>query len=62
MTVDENNSFVATARDITDQKKAELDLEHRASHDPLTGLPNRAELVEHLETLTDERKLRRVVH
>jgi diguanylate cyclase (GGDEF)-like protein/PAS domain S-box-containing protein len=27
--------------DITDQKRAEQDLSHRAYHDPLTGLPNR---------------------
>ena len=27
--------------DITDRKRAEQELSHRASHDPLTGLPNR---------------------
>jgi len=27
--------------DITDRKRAEEELSHRASHDPLTGLPNR---------------------
>ena len=27
--------------DITDQKRAEQELAHRANHDPLTGLPNR---------------------
>ena len=27
--------------DITDQKRAEQELSHRANHDPLTGLPNR---------------------
>jgi diguanylate cyclase (GGDEF)-like protein/PAS domain S-box-containing protein len=27
--------------DITDRKRAEQDLNHRANHDPLTGLPNR---------------------
>jgi diguanylate cyclase (GGDEF)-like protein/PAS domain S-box-containing protein len=27
--------------DISDQKRAEQELSHRASHDPLTGLPNR---------------------
>ena len=29
--------------DITDRKRAEQELTHRASHDPLTGLPNREE-------------------
>jgi diguanylate cyclase (GGDEF)-like protein/PAS domain S-box-containing protein len=29
--------------DITDRKRAEEELSHRASHDPLTGLPNREE-------------------
>jgi diguanylate cyclase (GGDEF)-like protein/PAS domain S-box-containing protein len=60
MTVDRNNSFVATARDISEQKKTERELEHRASHDALTGLPNRAALVEYLEQLTDQREHRRV--
>ena len=27
--------------DITDRKRAEQELDHRANHDPLTGLPNR---------------------
>ncbi len=60
MTVDENNSFVATARDITEQKQTEIELAHRASHDALTGLPNRAALVDHLERLTQPRIHRRV--
>lgn len=35
--------------DITERKRAELDLEHRATHDPLTGLPNRILLVDRLQ-------------
>ncbi|HQR80398.1 MAG TPA: sensor domain-containing diguanylate cyclase [Actinomycetota bacterium] len=35
--------------DITERKQAELDLEHRATHDPLTGLPNRLLLVDRLQ-------------
>lgn len=34
--------------DITNRKMAELQLKHDALHDPLTGLPNRAMLVERL--------------
>ena len=33
--------FVLTMRDVTDQRKLELELTHRASHDSLTGLANR---------------------
>ncbi|MEZ5159021.1 MAG: sensor domain-containing diguanylate cyclase [Candidatus Nanopelagicales bacterium] len=35
--------------DITERKELELDLEHRATHDPLTGLPNRVLLVDRLQ-------------
>jgi diguanylate cyclase (GGDEF)-like protein/PAS domain S-box-containing protein len=34
--------LVITMRDITERKKAEEELTRRATHDPLTGLPNRA--------------------
>ncbi len=35
--------------DITERKVLEDELAHRASHDPLTGLPNRALFLDHLE-------------
>ena len=35
--------------DVTDQKRAELRLQHLADHDPLTGLYNRRRLIEELE-------------
>jgi diguanylate cyclase (GGDEF)-like protein len=34
--------FIATVRDITARKAAEETIRYQASHDPLTGLPNRA--------------------
>jgi diguanylate cyclase (GGDEF)-like protein/PAS domain S-box-containing protein len=36
-------------RDVTERKRFESDLAHQATHDPLTGLPNRALLLDHLE-------------
>jgi len=38
-----------TARDISDRKALEARLEHEATHDPLTGLPNRTLLLDRLE-------------
>jgi diguanylate cyclase (GGDEF)-like protein/PAS domain S-box-containing protein len=35
-------------RDVTDQRRAEADLAHKATHDTLTGLPNRALLGDRL--------------
>jgi diguanylate cyclase (GGDEF)-like protein/PAS domain S-box-containing protein len=40
--------LVITMRDITERKKAEEELTRRATHDPLTGLPNRALIRERL--------------
>ena len=37
------------ARDMTDRRRVEAAWAHRALHDPLTGLPNRALLLDHLE-------------
>lgn len=48
-------SFYAFARDITQRKEAECKLKRRALHDPLTGLPNRALMVERLQQLLDQR-------
>jgi diguanylate cyclase (GGDEF)-like protein/PAS domain S-box-containing protein len=36
-------------RDVTERKRFESDLAHAATHDSLTGLPNRALLLDHLE-------------
>ena len=40
--------FVGTIEDITDRLAFEARLAHQAHHDPLTGLPNRTLLAEHL--------------
>lgn len=40
---------IAVAREVTELRRAELELEHRASHDPLTGLPNRRYLQRELQ-------------
>ncbi|MCB1002817.1 MAG: EAL domain-containing protein [Acidimicrobiales bacterium] len=39
----------SVGRDISERKEFEATLEHQATHDPLTGLPNRALLLDRLE-------------
>ncbi|HKJ07536.1 MAG TPA: EAL domain-containing protein, partial [Gammaproteobacteria bacterium] len=41
--------FLANVQDITERKKTERRLTHLATHDPLTGLPNRARFLDRLE-------------
>jgi diguanylate cyclase (GGDEF)-like protein/PAS domain S-box-containing protein len=45
------NGYVATMRDITRRKDAEDSLAHAALHDPLTGLPNRALILNRAEQM-----------
>ncbi|WP_052090378.1 putative bifunctional diguanylate cyclase/phosphodiesterase [Modestobacter caceresii] len=40
--------FIGTIEDITDRLAFEARLAHQANHDPLTGLPNRTLLAEHV--------------
>ncbi len=42
------DGYVASARNVSQRKEAELRLSHMATHDPLTGLPNRFLLNERL--------------
>ena len=45
--------IVVNARDVSERKAFELELERRATHDALTDLPNRALLLEHVTGLID---------
>lgn len=44
-------AMLSTIRDITDRKRAELELRHLSTHDPLTGLYNRGFFEEELSRL-----------
>lgn len=41
--------FYVVSHDVTERKQLETYLQHRAMHDPLTGLPNRTALMERME-------------
>ena len=43
--------FTAIVRDISERKAQQRALEHQATHDPLTGLPNRTALTAHLHAV-----------
>jgi diguanylate cyclase (GGDEF)-like protein/PAS domain S-box-containing protein len=43
---------IGVAREVSELRRAERELEHRASHDPLTGLPNRHRLQRELQQAT----------
>jgi diguanylate cyclase (GGDEF)-like protein len=45
--------MVTTTLDISERKRIENEMTYRAFHDPLTGLPNRALLMERVDALLD---------
>jgi diguanylate cyclase (GGDEF)-like protein/PAS domain S-box-containing protein len=49
----ENSNLIFQLQDITDKKIAEQKLQHEATHDALTGLPNRALFMRRLEDALD---------
>ncbi len=53
ITLDGNIALVATLNDVTERKRIEDELLWRASHDGLTGLPNRALMLERLHHALD---------
>ncbi len=46
---DHVTGWIATVDDVTDRRRAETELTHRATHDMLTGLPNRMLLEDRLQ-------------
>jgi diguanylate cyclase (GGDEF)-like protein len=48
--------LIAIGRDVTEQRRLERTLTHRASHDGLTGLANREMLLDHAEALRTEQR------
>lgn len=46
--------YIGSCLDITDRKQAEAQLQHDATHDPLTGLPNRALFQARLAAAADQ--------
>ncbi|MEO8670504.1 MAG: PAS domain S-box protein [Tahibacter sp.] len=46
--LEDGEYFSGTLRDVTERHRFERELEHNATHDPLTGLPNRVLFERHL--------------
>lgn len=47
----EDDLFVVVIRDVTERQAQRRALEHQATHDPLTGLPNRTAFMRHMGSL-----------
>lgn len=52
----ERIGYRGTASDITEEVRAQAEIEHMSMHDPLTGLSNRNRLTRHLQTKLAERR------
>ncbi len=48
--------IVSSAIDISERRRLEESLRHQSRHDPVTGLPNRRQLIEHVEVALRLRK------
>ena len=57
----EEGLFTAIVRDVSERQAQQRALEHQATHDPLTGLPNRTALTRHLGTLLGQANARQRV-
>jgi diguanylate cyclase (GGDEF)-like protein/PAS domain S-box-containing protein len=55
-TRERRTGWLGTLEDVTDRNRAEADLAYRATHDDLTGLPNRALLEDRLEQACTRRR------
>ncbi|MFA9445384.1 diguanylate cyclase domain-containing protein [Egicoccus sp. AB-alg6-2] len=56
MTARDGGGFVLNARDVTERKALEAEIVHRAFHDPLTGLANRALFFDRLQHAVERSK------
>jgi diguanylate cyclase (GGDEF)-like protein/PAS domain S-box-containing protein len=57
----EEGLFTAILRDVSERQAQQRALEHQATHDPLTGLPNRVALARYLGTLLGQASARQRV-
>jgi len=57
----EEGLFTAILRDVSERQAQQRALEHQATHDPLTGLPNRIALARYLGTLLAQASARQRV-
>ncbi|MGA8296850.1 MAG: EAL domain-containing protein [Acidimicrobiales bacterium] len=54
-------TYFCQIRDVTGQRRSEVELEHHALHDPLTGLANRAMLIARLDLIAARNRRERTM-